>query len=56
MEKVPINNSVASVCNRPTIYIQNQETNPTGNISLTLNSKRWLMVLVLFVLLSKNGK
>ena len=43
---------LASLNNRPTIYNQNQGPNPTGNISLELNSKRWLMVLVLCVLLS----
>ena len=32
MEKFPINDPGTSVCNRPTIYIQNQEPNPTGNI------------------------
>ena len=31
---------------------QNQEPNLTGNILLTLNSKRWLVVLVLHVLLT----
>ena len=44
--------SSASVNNRPIIYNQNKEPNPTGNILLTLNSKRWLVVLVLRTLLS----
>ena len=34
------------------IYTGNQEPNPTGNVSLTLNSKRWLVVLALCILLS----
>ena len=34
------------------IYNQNQGPNPTGNISLTLDSKRQLVVLALLVLLS----
>ena len=38
--------------NRPTIYNQNHGPNLTGNISLTLDSKRWLVVLALRVLLS----
>ena len=39
------------MCSPIPIYNQNQEPNPTGNISLTLNSKRQLMVLALRVLL-----
>ena len=35
-----------------TIYDQDQEPNPIRNISLTLNSKRLLMVLVFCILLS----
>ena len=35
------------------IWNQNQEPNPTGNISLMLDSKRWLVVLALLVLFSK---
>ena len=35
-----------------TIERQNQEPNPTGNISLTLDSKRQLVVFALHVLLS----
>ena len=34
------------------IWSQNQEPNPTGNISLTLDFKRRLVVLALLVLLS----
>ena len=34
------------------IYNQNQETNPTGNISLTLHSKRQPVVLALRILVS----
>ena len=37
-----------------TIERQNQEPNPTGNISLTLDSKRQLVVFALHVLLSNN--
>ena len=43
--------SSVSINNTHRIYNQNQEHNPTGNISLTLDSKRQLMVLVLCVLL-----
>ena len=42
----------ASHNNRTTIYNQSQGPNLTGNISLTLDSKRWLVVLALSVLLS----
>ena len=38
-------------CN--SIYKQNQEPNPTGNISLMLDSKRQLVVLTLRILLIK---
>ena len=44
--------SLASINNRSTIYNQNQETNPTINISLMLDSKRQLVVLAFHVLLS----
>ena len=45
--------SLASVNNSHTmLYDQNQEPNPIGNISLTLDSKRPLVVLALRVLLS----
>ena len=37
------------------IYNKNQEPNQTGNISLTLDSKRRLVVLVLWVLLSNKN-
>ena len=43
--------SSASVNNTHRIYNQNQELNPTGNISLTLDSKRHFVVLMLCVLL-----
>ena len=43
--------SSASVNNTHRIYNQNQEPNPTGNILLTLDSKRQFVVLVLCVLL-----
>ena len=42
--------SSASINNSLTIYDQNQEPNPTGNISMTLNSKKWLMTLTLHIL------
>ena len=38
-----------------TIYKQNQEPNPTGNVSLTLDSKRRLVVLALRVLLTNKS-
>ena len=41
-----------SLKNRTTIYNQNQRPNLTGNISLTLDSKRRLVVLALRILLS----
>ena len=44
--------SILSFPTRTTIYSQSQGPNLTGSISLTLDSKRWLMVLVLRVLLS----
>ena len=43
--------SSASVNNTHRIYNQNKEPNPTRNISLTLDSKRQFVVLVLCVLL-----
>ena len=48
--------SSASLNNRPKIYNQSQACNLTGNISLMVDSKRQLMVLVLHVLLSNNKK
>ena len=44
--------SLVSVHARPIVYNKNQEPNPTGNVSLTLKSERWHVVLVLCVLLS----
>ena len=46
----------ASVNNWPTIYNQNQEPNPTENITLLHDSKRLLMVLALHVLLSNKKR
>ena len=41
--------------NIPTIYNQSHGANPTRNISLTLDSKRWLVVFALRVLLSNKN-
>ena len=44
-----------ALLNNGTIYNQSQGPNQTGNISLTLDSKRRLVVLAFRVLLTRNG-